>query len=209
MSTYTLNNSATDIDSALQKVVAATTTPTDQSPLMVTSGGVKAYVDTEVSALETSIVAIEADVAALQNTSTGVSLERIAQFNVRSTSYQTVPLSVIGQPNYFTNNGDNSFTISEGNYLMWFSFSWKTRYYFQYINLQLTTVSGMADFAGIGTFTTPSRANTSNPPYVIKQVLLDAQLRSINQATTFKLRIKDDRNYDIYVKDVVFTILKV
>ena len=53
MSTYTLNNSAGDIDSALQKVVAATTTPTDGSPLMVTSGGVKAYVDTEISAINT------------------------------------------------------------------------------------------------------------------------------------------------------------
>jgi len=49
MSTFTLTNSAADIDSALQKVVSATTTPTDLSPLMVTSGGVKAYVDTEIA----------------------------------------------------------------------------------------------------------------------------------------------------------------
>jgi len=48
MSTYTLNNSAGDIDSALQKVVSADTTPIDSSLNMVTSGGVKVYVDTEI-----------------------------------------------------------------------------------------------------------------------------------------------------------------
>ena len=57
MATFTLTNSAGDIDSALQKVVSATTTPTDGSPLMVTSGGVKAYVDTQDAALETQILA--------------------------------------------------------------------------------------------------------------------------------------------------------
>ena len=57
MSTYTLNNSATDIDDALQKVVAVTTTPLDGNPNMVTSGGVKAYVDTQDTALETQILA--------------------------------------------------------------------------------------------------------------------------------------------------------
>lgn len=55
MPTYTLNNTAGDIDSALQKVVGATTTPIDQSPLMVTSGGVKAYVDNISDALNTTV----------------------------------------------------------------------------------------------------------------------------------------------------------
>ena len=63
MPTYTLNNSATDIDSALQKVVSATTTPTDLSPLMVTSGGVKAYVDTQVDGL--GVAALETKVDSL------------------------------------------------------------------------------------------------------------------------------------------------
>ena len=65
MSTYTLNNSATDIDSALQKVVSADTTPRDISPLMVTSGGVKAYVDTQDTALETSISTIQSELDTL------------------------------------------------------------------------------------------------------------------------------------------------
>jgi hypothetical protein len=68
MSTYTLNNSAGDIDSALQKVVSATTTPTDGSPLMVTSGGVKAYVDTAVTSLNTTVANL-ADIVTGFNTS--------------------------------------------------------------------------------------------------------------------------------------------
>ena len=65
MPTYTLNNTATDIDSALQKVVGATTTPLDQNPNMVTSGGVKAYVDTQDTALETSISTIQSELDTL------------------------------------------------------------------------------------------------------------------------------------------------
>lgn len=65
MSTYTLNNSAGDIDEALQKVVAVTTTPLDDNPNMVTSGGVKAFVDTEVGAVDSRVGIVESDVAAL------------------------------------------------------------------------------------------------------------------------------------------------
>jgi len=65
MPTYTLNNTATDIDSALQKVVAVTTTPIDGNPNMVTSGGVKAYVDTQDTALETSISTIQSELDTL------------------------------------------------------------------------------------------------------------------------------------------------
>tara|TARA_R110000803_G_scaffold41983_2_gene90127 strand:- start:2857 stop:3471 length:615 start_codon:yes stop_codon:yes gene_type:complete len=67
MATYTLNNSAGDIDDALQKVVAVTTTPLDGNQNMVTSGGVKAYVDTEVTSLNTTI-------ANLANTLVGISV---------------------------------------------------------------------------------------------------------------------------------------
>ena len=60
MGEYTLTNSAAVVDASIQKVANATTTPTDSSPLMVTSGGVKAYVDTEVSAL--GVAALETKV---------------------------------------------------------------------------------------------------------------------------------------------------
>ena len=48
MAEYTLTNSAAVVDASIQKVANADTTPTDLSPLMVTSGGVKAYVDAYV-----------------------------------------------------------------------------------------------------------------------------------------------------------------
>lgn len=45
MSSFTLTNIATDIDSAITRVVGADTAPTTASQNMVTSGGVKAAID--------------------------------------------------------------------------------------------------------------------------------------------------------------------
>lgn len=45
MSTFTLKNTAAEIDSAISRVVAADTEPKSNSANMVTSGGVKQYVD--------------------------------------------------------------------------------------------------------------------------------------------------------------------
>ena len=209
MAEYTLTNSAAVVDASIQKVANATTTPSSGSPLMVTSGGVKAYVDTQDNALEAQILAIE---SRLETKSTGVSFERVAEFSTSSESYQTVPLSVKGQPDYFTNNGNNTFTILEGNYLMWFSFNWKTQLdnypSANQLHLQLTTLSGMANFAGIGVF----EDNRSEYSATIKTTLLDANFNNINQTTTFALQIKDDAdggNWSVYVKDVTLTILKV
>ena len=207
MAEYTLTNSAAVVDASIQKVAGADTTPSSGSPLMVTSGGVKAYVDTQDTALEAQILAIESEI---QNTTTAVSLERAAEFRTSSESYQTVPLSAVGQPDYFTDNGNNTFTILAGNYLMWFSFLWKTEYTYYSIELQLTTLSGMADFAGIGVFKdSSSQHNTYNN---FKTQLLDATFRSVDQPTTFALQIRDDpyaSSYDVYIRDATLTILKV
>ena len=64
MGEYTLSNSAAVVDASIQKVAGATTTPIAGSPLMVTSGGVKAYVDTQVSAL--GVPALETKVDTLK-----------------------------------------------------------------------------------------------------------------------------------------------
>jgi hypothetical protein len=116
MATYTLNNSAVDIDSALQKVVGANTTPTDLSPLMVTSGGVKAYVDAQDTALETSIVAVEADVAALQATVN--SLDTFATLTLPTTSYsdsRNVSGWVESDPNGYINFNGTTFSLNINN----------------------------------------------------------------------------------------------
>lgn len=65
MPSYTLTNNASDIDSALSRVVAAETVPSTASQNMVTSGGVKNYVDTEVSALDSRIDSIESTLSTL------------------------------------------------------------------------------------------------------------------------------------------------
>ena len=49
MSSYTLTNTAADIDSAIARVVTADSAPIDNSSNMVTSGGVKGYVDAQIS----------------------------------------------------------------------------------------------------------------------------------------------------------------
>jgi hypothetical protein len=158
----------------------------------------KEYVDT---AIETE----------LQNvSSTAVSLTRAAEFKTSSESYQDVPLSASGQPDYFTDNGDDTFTILEGNYLMWFSFLWKTEYTYWSLELKLTTVSGMADFAGIGVFKDASSQHDTYSTF--KTQLLDAAFRSVDQPTTFALQIRDEAyagSYDANIKDVTLTILKV
>lgn len=46
---YTLNNTAQDIDSAITRVASADTEPVANSQNMVTSAGVKTYVDTQMS----------------------------------------------------------------------------------------------------------------------------------------------------------------
>ena len=51
MAEYTLTNTAAVVDASIQKVANATTSPLDGSPLMVTSGGVKAYVDDQISSI--------------------------------------------------------------------------------------------------------------------------------------------------------------
>jgi len=56
MSEYTLSNSAAIIDSAITRVASADTEPTANSENMVTSKGVKQYVDGEVTTLEGKIL---------------------------------------------------------------------------------------------------------------------------------------------------------
>ena len=68
MSEYTLSNSAAVIDAAISSVAGADNAPTANSQNMVTSGGVKNYVDTAIAGVDADTAAIEADVLELQQT---------------------------------------------------------------------------------------------------------------------------------------------
>ena len=65
MANFILDNTASDINTALGKVLSPDTSPT-QTDALVTSGGVKTYVDNAISVVSSDTTAIEADVAALQ-----------------------------------------------------------------------------------------------------------------------------------------------
>tara|TARA_R110000772_G_scaffold57632_3_gene130362 strand:- start:184 stop:792 length:609 start_codon:yes stop_codon:yes gene_type:complete len=72
MAEYTLTNSAAVVDASIQKVANATTTPTDGSPLMVTSGGVKNYVDTALGVFDGKTITTEA--TGIENTDNDTSI---------------------------------------------------------------------------------------------------------------------------------------
>lgn len=73
MSSFTLQNIATDIDSAISRVVSADTAPTTASQNMVTSGGVKAAIDAIGSGANGIITTDSFTSAALEESSEGLS----------------------------------------------------------------------------------------------------------------------------------------
>lgn len=124
MAEYTLTNSAAVVDASIQKVANATTTPTDSSPLMVTSGGVKAYVDTQDTALEAQILANTAAIA-VQSSSV-----KQAVFSFPDTTFHssqsltgwTLLSDNTGGVTYTSNGTSNgTFTLGSGVWVGFFS----------------------------------------------------------------------------------------
>ena len=71
MANFILDNTASDINTALGKVLSPDTSPT-QTDALVTSGGVKTYVDNAVDGLNTRVTTTESDISALQTATIGV-----------------------------------------------------------------------------------------------------------------------------------------
>ena len=71
MANFILDNTASDINTALGKVLSPDTSPT-QTDALVTSGGVKTYVDNAVDGLNTRVTTAESDISALQTATIGV-----------------------------------------------------------------------------------------------------------------------------------------
>ena len=114
MPSYTLTNNASDIDSALSRVVAAETVPSTGSQNMVTSGGVRNYVDTAIAGVDADTSAIEADVTALQTTVN--SFFPSATLTLPTTTYYSstvINTWVESDPNGFINfTGGSTFSLN-------------------------------------------------------------------------------------------------
>ena len=83
MANFILDNTASDINTALGKVLSPDTSPT-QTDALVTSGGVKTYVDNAVDGLNTRVTTAESDISALQ---TGTA--RVARYSRTANTFYT------------------------------------------------------------------------------------------------------------------------
>jgi hypothetical protein len=213
MPSYTLTNNASDIDSALSRVVAAETVPSTGSQNMVTSGGVKNYVDTVIAGVGVDTSAIEADVLALQTSKTaGAVVTRTSEFSVNSESYQTIPLTVSRQNDFLSANGNN-ITITAGHYLMWHKFEWKSQgsgypaWYRPQINIDV--LSGNSNF--FGSMANPFFPEAGNPNWQ-HEVRLTAFYNYVSSDTTFRMRLRDDPEYGTntqYIRNLSWLFLKI
>ena len=211
MSEYTLSNSAAVIDAAISSVAGADNTPTASSQNMVTSGGVKNYVDTAIAGVDTDTSAIEANVLALQAGKTaGAVVTRTSEFSVNSETYQTIPLSVSRQNDFLSESGGD-ITITAGHYLMWHKFEWKSAVEGATARPQINinVLSGNSNFFG-------SMANPFYPTsgYTDWQavVRLTAFYNYVSSDTTFRMQLRDDSNYDTrrqYIRNLSWLFLKV
>jgi hypothetical protein len=221
MPTYTLSNTAADIDSAITRVASADTTPTDTSQNMVTSGGVKSYVDGEVGDFsgktvttstdnfadnDTSIptcAAVKDFVPSYQQTATA----RCAYFSTNSNTYQTVPLAHRGDS--FLTVINNKVTIPVGDYLMFYGFEYRSssgstdNSRGPQLNINIT--SGISDFFGLSVFQ-PNASRDWRSETFLAGVFIP-----VTSTTSFKLQLKDNPasgTYTQYIKNLYWTCLK-
>jgi hypothetical protein len=106
MAEYTLTNSAAVVDASIQKVANADTTPVDASPNMITSGGVKAYVDAQDTTLEAQVLA---NTTAIANS--GLKAATLSAAN----GYKGIYDSNLYIPFTEQSDPDNLISVSSGN----------------------------------------------------------------------------------------------
>ena len=110
MSSYTLSNNAADIDAAISSVVGADAIPTDGSQNMVTSGGVKTYVDGAVGDLAGKTVTTEA--TGIGNTDNDTSIPTSAAVVDYVEDYVDASSAIGFSPSSYT--GGESVTLPNG-----------------------------------------------------------------------------------------------
>ena len=116
MANFILDNTASDINTALGKVLSPDTSPT-QTDALVTSGGVKTYVDNAISGVSSDTTAIEADVLALQTAVNSFFLSATLTLPTKSYSSSAVVTGwVESDPNGFINfTGGSTFSLNTNN----------------------------------------------------------------------------------------------
>jgi hypothetical protein len=137
MSTFSLTNTGSEIDSAIGKVHGADTTPTSGSTDMVTSGGVYTAINNlSLANLAGSALVTESEGIANNDNDTTIptsaavkdyvdnqsllsvsTLTKASTFTTSSSSFVNVT-GVSASGPYITSNGDNTFTIAAGAYLV-------------------------------------------------------------------------------------------
>jgi hypothetical protein len=213
MSTFNLTNTATQVDTAIQAVVGADTAPTDASFNMVTSGGVKTYVDNAVGDLGSKTVTTESvGIAATDNDTSvptsaavkdyvdtqvqtfGASILRTSVFETSSTSYQTVPVSHAGSPS-FLSLSNNVATVTAGTYIMKFHFEYsdtgnrQDNGYGAYFKVE--QVSGV-DFHGLtGDYQTGAGTNYASGTTYGRRSFID-DIITVSSTSSFRLRFRSD-----------------
>lgn len=110
MSSFTLNNTAADIDSAITRVVSADNTPTANSDNMVTSAGVKGAID-QLAASSTLTVnsftptALETSTDGLTATDTAVPTSKAVKDEIVSSQRSLGSYTTIGASGTATTDG--------------------------------------------------------------------------------------------------------
>ena len=111
MSTFNLTNTATEVNTALQAVVGADTAPTAASVNMVTSGGVKTYVDNQVGDLGSKTVTTESTgIAATDNDTSIPTSAAVKDYVDNAVSYD-------GTYGYYRYDTDNSYDVTSSRTL--------------------------------------------------------------------------------------------
>jgi hypothetical protein len=133
MSTFNLTNTATQVDTAIQAVVGADTAPTDASVNMVTSGGVKTYVDNVVGDLGSKTVTTESvgiastdndtsiPTSAAVNDAIAANILKIATYEKASgntASSVVIPVTETSDPGNIGSVSSGTVNLGSGTYLV-------------------------------------------------------------------------------------------
>ena len=119
MSNFILDNTASDINTALGKVLTPDTSPTNTDAL-ITSGGVKAYVDTQDTALEAQILANTAAIA-VQSSSVKQAVFSFPDTTFHSSQSLTGWTLLSDNTGGVTYNTNGTFTLGSGLWVGFFS----------------------------------------------------------------------------------------